>query len=239
MIADVTIIIPCYGQSEYLLEAVDSCTRQTVQPKEIIAILMDDASYALQPKLGKVTCILKPQLSLPAARNLGFSLAKTEFVIPLDADDKLPENYIETLIRYSDKGDVVYVGSRCFGDSDEIREPPILHKYKMRLVRVPTSLLFRKKDWKEAGGYNEDFIYGNETEEFRIRLFLLGKVFVPCFEVKQWYRVHGDQTRSCVATRNFDIIQKQLFELYPQLRTTLSVPTPKPRPDFTLQYEKD
>lgn len=240
MIADVTVIIPCYGQSEYLLEAVESCKTQTIQPKEIIAILMDEESYNLRSKLGEATCVAKPRLNVPTARNIGFSLAKTKFVVPLDADDKLPENYVEALLNHSDKADVVYPGSIRFGDSNEVCEPPsTLHRFTIRRARLPTSLLYRKRDWKESGGFNEDFSYGNESEEFNIRLFLMGKIFVPCFEVKQWYRVHGDQTRSKIAVRNREIIQKELDLLYPQTITTLSVPLPKHRPDFTLQYEKD
>ncbi len=240
MSSDVTVIIPCYGQAEYLLDAVNSCRRQTVKPKEIIAILMDEESWKLANQLSDIHYVIKPRLDVPAARNLGFALARTKFVIPLDADDMLPDNYIEEVLKHKDEADTIYTGSIRFGTDNRITEPYdyICKSFLRRnyAPSIPCTCLFRREVWKEVGGYNEEFIYGHEDSELLFRLFTMGKTFAPCFEVKLLYRKHGTYCMSYEMRKYEDIILNHLGRLYPKMFSNHNGPIEE-RKNFTLQYE--
>ena len=240
MSSDVAVIIPCYGQAEYLLDAVNSCRRQTVKPDQVIAILMDEESWKLADQLNDIYYILKKQMPLPAARNLGFALARTKFVIPLDADDMLLDNYIEEVLKHKDEADTIYTGSIRFGSENKIIEPPpYICKSFLRRKHpplIPPTCLFRREVWKEVGGYNEEFIYGNEDREMLTRLFTMGKTFAPCFEVKLLYRRHGTETAAYRSRKYEDIILNHLGRLYPKMFSNHNGPIEE-RKNFTLQYE--
>ena len=100
----VSVCIPTYNQSQYLVQAVRSVLSQTVAATEIIVsddCSTDDTAEVLQ-ELAKEIPALKV---IRKAKNLGISqntdeclrAATGEFVIRLDSDDFLGPSYIEKL----------------------------------------------------------------------------------------------------------------------------------------------
>ena len=87
----VSIIIPCYNHGRYLQQAIDSILHQTYENLEVIVV--DDGStdntreVAMQNK--EVKYVYQYNQGLSAARNKGISNATGEFLIFLDADDRL------------------------------------------------------------------------------------------------------------------------------------------------------
>jgi glycosyltransferase involved in cell wall biosynthesis len=84
-----TIVIPCYGQEHYLRESVESALGQTV-PVEVIVV--DDGSPGDPASVVNgypVRVIEQQNGGLRAARNAGLAAAQSEYVIFLDADDRL------------------------------------------------------------------------------------------------------------------------------------------------------
>ncbi|HEX6644561.1 MAG TPA: glycosyltransferase family A protein [Gemmatimonadales bacterium] len=85
----VTIVIPCYRQEQYLRESVESALGQSV-PTEVIVV--NDGSPGNPASVVRgcpVRLIDQPNQGLRGARNTGLAAAGTEFVIFLDADDRL------------------------------------------------------------------------------------------------------------------------------------------------------
>jgi len=123
----ISIIVPCYNQSKFLIECVDSCLNQTIVPSEILVLLMDeksiDLSNILQKKSTIIKCIESEKMFLSEARNKLVSLVTSDYFIPLDADDTLPENFLEEVSKIN--ADVVYVGSKYFGSKNGTWPDPI------------------------------------------------------------------------------------------------------------------
>ena len=100
----ISIIIPCYNQGAYLQEAIDSVKLQTYTDWEII--IVDDGSNdegTLQElkyfkEIG-IIVIETQNKGVSAARNKGIEVANGEFILPLDADDKIAPQYLEQAIR--------------------------------------------------------------------------------------------------------------------------------------------
>ncbi len=100
----VSIIVPIYNTARYLPACLDSIIAQTHQNLEII--LIDDGStdhsgqiadnYAKKDSRIKVTH--QKNQGQSAARNLGLTMVKGEFVSFLDSDDEIKPTFIEKLL---------------------------------------------------------------------------------------------------------------------------------------------
>lgn len=107
MFAPISIIIPTYNDAHYLQDCLESILRQTQLPNEIIVV--DDGSKSDSAKkvveLDRFSPLnirfFKIANSGPSsARNKGFEIASSEYILFLDADDILTDKIIET---YSNK----------------------------------------------------------------------------------------------------------------------------------------
>jgi glycosyltransferase involved in cell wall biosynthesis len=94
----VSIVIPCYKQGHFLAESIESVLKQTYQNYEIIVI--DDGSpdntSQVASRYAGVRVIRQENQGLSAARNKGISESHGEFLICLDADDRLLAGALES-----------------------------------------------------------------------------------------------------------------------------------------------
>lgn len=101
----VSVIVPIYKVEPYLKRAVDSILHQTYHNLEII--LVDDGSpdqcgricddYAKEDN--RITVIHKENGGLSDARNAGLDAAHGEYIVFVDSDDFIAEDYVETLMQ--------------------------------------------------------------------------------------------------------------------------------------------
>lgn len=100
----VSIIVPIYNAEKYIHECIDSLLAQTYTNIEVI--LVDDGSpdncgkicdeYAA--KDNRVKVIHQKHAGVSAARNNAIEHSKGEWITFVDADDKVTDDYIETLM---------------------------------------------------------------------------------------------------------------------------------------------
>jgi glycosyltransferase involved in cell wall biosynthesis len=87
----VSVIIPCYNQARFLGEAIASAQRQTHSPVEVIVV--DDGSSddtaSVATAHPEVRYIRQRNRGAAAARTAGLHESRGEFLIFLDADDRL------------------------------------------------------------------------------------------------------------------------------------------------------
>jgi glycosyltransferase involved in cell wall biosynthesis len=87
----VSVIIPCFNQGGFLAEALDSVRSQTLPATQII--LVDDGSTddtaAVARRYPGVKYVRQPNRGLAAARNAGLARSSGDFIVFLDADDRL------------------------------------------------------------------------------------------------------------------------------------------------------
>src|ERR1044072_8114477 len=93
----VTVIIPCYNQGRYLGEAIESALGQSYKNVEVIVV--DDGStdntLEVASRYERVESIRQDNRGLAEARNAGLRASRGEYIVFLDADDRLKENAIE------------------------------------------------------------------------------------------------------------------------------------------------
>ncbi|EMA49525.1 glycosyltransferase family 2 protein [Halococcus thailandensis] len=107
----VSVIVPTYGDSEYLDPALESIVAQTHENIEIIVVDSSDVSWLreLATRVDGFTYLFQEPSGLAAARNRGLDAATGELIAFLDADDRwLPEKLDRQLAAVADGADVVY-----------------------------------------------------------------------------------------------------------------------------------
>jgi glycosyltransferase involved in cell wall biosynthesis len=100
----VSIVIPCYNQGRFLRDAIESALQQTHHAVETIVV--DDGSTdetaAVARTYTAARHITQQNQGAAAARNAGFGQSRGEYVIFLDADDRLVPNAAATGIEALD-----------------------------------------------------------------------------------------------------------------------------------------
>lgn len=106
----VSIIVPAYNASNYIVECLRSLvTQKTTYSYEIIVIndgSTDDTLERIKSvKCEKIKIIDKPNGGISSARNAGITNAYGEYLIFCDADDYMDERAIQHLIERAEKTD--------------------------------------------------------------------------------------------------------------------------------------
>lgn len=122
----ISIVIPAYNVEKYLGEALDSLQAQDHFPDEVI--LIDDGSTDSTLEIAKSYRFSFPYKVLSttnngqgSARNLGLSLASSEYIYFFDSDDLLSKDFISSLkehIRCNAFPDVVLFSGQSFYGKD-------------------------------------------------------------------------------------------------------------------------
>ena len=104
----ISVIIPSYKPGEYIKECLSSLKRQTLSPCdfEIIVVLNGCGdpylsvlkNYIEEVNLVNAHIIQTDTPGVSNARNLGIDSAKGEFLLFIDDDDWISENYLENLL---------------------------------------------------------------------------------------------------------------------------------------------
>lgn len=126
---DVTVVVTCFNQAPYILEAVSSALAQTPQPSVVVVDdgSTDDSIARLGPVSDRITVISTPNRGVAAARNRGLDTVTSDFVAWLDGDDRMPEGYLQnalqSLAAFPAAG-YAYPDIQEFGARTELRRMP-------------------------------------------------------------------------------------------------------------------
>ncbi len=169
--SQVSVIIPSYNYGAYLEDAIVSVLQQTVKAQEIIVINdgSEDNTVSVAQKF-PVKLINNPHQGVVLARNCGICQAQGEFILPLDADDKLHPQFLEKtlpIIQSSPNIGVVYTHRVLFGKLNiSVHCEEFSLERLMQKNIVTGCALFKKSIWLECGGYHCDMELGYEDWDF-------------------------------------------------------------------------
>lgn len=168
MNASVAVVIPTHNHAHFLAAAIDSVLAQTVPPAEVIVV--DDGSRDDPAKVTRhyplVKLIQQSSQGVSAARNAGVAAAASEYLVFLDADDRLMPDAIaqnlEQFATYPECG-MVY-GAYAFVDAptgkvtSEAFEAPGVDTFagllRNNCVGMLAAAMFRADAYRAVGGFD-------------------------------------------------------------------------------------
>lgn len=202
----VSVIIPAYNSSRYLVEAIDSVLRQTRPAYEIIVVddgSTDNTKVALGPFIEQkqIKYVGQRNAGPAAARNRGIELAAGDLIAFLDADDIwLPNKLERQLPLFLDENVGLVYGPRIeFSDGREktVNLPRPTGNIFPLLIKsnfiTNSSVIIRRSVLAETGNFDEDR-HWQAIEDYELWLRIAARFKISCVaEPVVKYRLHSNQ----------------------------------------------
>jgi glycosyltransferase involved in cell wall biosynthesis len=173
----VSIVLSVRNGARFIEQSIDTMLAQTYTDFELIAI--DDGStdstrdilMACASRDRRIRVIgLDHNCGIPAARNIGTSVARGDLIAVMDADDLNEPTRLELQVGWLDAHpEVDVVGSRyveLVDETGELRQPRVgTHGVRDGVQPAPHStIVMRRSALDTAGGYDETFQLSSDNE---------------------------------------------------------------------------
>lgn len=210
----------------YVDEAVNSVLAQTYRDFEIIIVndgstdsYTKDVLRSYDKPFTRV--IHTPNRGLASARNNGISNASGDYILPLDADDKIGAAYLSeavTILENRPEVGIVYCITELFGQKKgKWKLPDYSFEGILLENMIPCSALFRKADWEKVGGYNPNMNRGNEDWDLWLSLIGLGRDVYRIPKPLFYYRFNARSMRNSITEDQAVDMRVQLFRNHSDL----------------------
>ena len=195
----VSVVIPCFNHGELLPEAAASVLNLKRDDTELIVVNDGSTDERTRREVGNleaqgIRVIQQENKGLAGARNAGIAASAGEYILPLDADNRVRGGYIECGIRILDAdpqvgvvyGDAQYMGTRtglwCVGPFDEAR--------LLEWNYIDACAIYRRSIWEQNSGYDGTMpVQGLEDWDFWLGALEHGWRFAYVPEILFDYRV--------------------------------------------------
>ena len=224
----VSVIVPCYNQSEFISETLDSILCQTYKFWE--CIIINDGSIDNSEEIILDYCkrdsrfkyIYQENQGIVAARNNAIKQSHGRYILPLDGDDLILKEYLELAVKKLDEDDnieLVYCDVVKYGILQE--EQYVLPKLTLRNILhtgcCVNSSIFRKTTFDKIGGYKPEMKDGWEDWEFFISLLENGGEAYKLDRVLFKYRMNENSRNTIISNDNKRELRTQIVKLHPRL----------------------
>lgn len=172
----VSVVIPCWNGEAYLAEAISSALDQDHPRMEVIVVDdgSSDRSLEIARSFERVVAIPQANAGVSAARNAGLARARGEYILFLDADDRLLPGAIAAHLRgFATGADIsmVYGGNRIIDSRGEVigLNPQPARRFSWREVLfgvtpTPSQSMFRRDALEAVGAFNRAVSLGEDFD---------------------------------------------------------------------------
>jgi glycosyltransferase involved in cell wall biosynthesis len=221
----VSIIIPCYNHGQYIREALDSVEKVTDKNLYEIIIVNDGSKDEYTIKMMDTLAaegyhvINQVNQGLGRTRNNGIKVAKGDYILPLDSDNRIRPEYIYESIKILDAHPeiaMVYGDAEFFGDKSKRH---VVGEFNLQNMMVENQIdacaVYRKSVWEAVGGYDEKMpIMGYEDWDMWLNMTFKHYKFHYVPEILFDYRVLGNSMLRSVSSSNKKLLYKYMDEKY-------------------------
>ena len=229
MKAKVTVIISNYNNGKYIEEAVRSVFEQTFDSWQVIIIddtngndnVRDYLEYYLNTS-SRIFLFKTDDIGLSSLRNFGASKSQGNYLLFMDADDKIHRDFLKKAVEVLDNNteiSIAYSDTRHFDGADTCWIQPEYHFYSLLSSNYICSCsLIRRSSFDAVGGFDKDNFNYWEDYEFWIALGAKGFYGKHIPEKLFYYRVHPESGMQ--SKRNSflsDFYKSYIISKFPQL----------------------
>jgi hypothetical protein len=199
----VSVIIPSYNQAHFLHEAIESVLGQTYPHMDVVVVDDGSTDNAVEVASGYpgVRYIRQENRGVSAARNTGIRHSTGQFLVFLDADDRLTPHALEAgLICFGAHPESAFVWGRCrfialdgavLGDNlgFTVKSDYYAAMLRRSYIAMPAMVMFRRTVLEAAGPYD---ISLSGCADYDLYLRITRRFPVSCHEpVVAEYRQYG------------------------------------------------
>ena len=176
-----SIIIPVFNRASTVSSTIESVLNQAYKDFEIILIddgSSDEIEKNISNYIAEKVLIFhaQPNSGVSAARNKGASLSKGEYLIFLDSDDHVTQNWLSDFEKKINpkNPEIIYCGINRIKDNSLVEYTNPQDPYKDGKCFgnvIPGSFCIKSNFFNKIGGYDTRLAYGENTElSFRIKI---------------------------------------------------------------------
>lgn len=216
----VSVIIPCYNLGEFIDEAVDSVFESTFRDFEIIIVNDGSTDELTNEKLNNynkphVKVITTKNQGVCAARNTAIANSTGIYILPLDADDRIADTYIEKAVRILDIQNnigIVYPEVEFFGENGAWDIEEFTMKKMLLTNLIVVSGMYRKEDYIKTAGYDINLKEGFEDWDFWLSMLELGGKVYRIPEKLFYYRLRDVSRNSSIDPVKLNVLRRKIIK---------------------------
>ncbi|MBU6176795.1 MAG: glycosyltransferase family 2 protein [Bacteroidetes bacterium] len=190
----ISVIVPVFNQEKFIGRCLRSLLHQTIAHEKYEIIVVNDGStdrtpYALELFHDAINIITNStNIGLPASLNRGITAARSTYIVRVDADDYVNQNFLNFLHVYLDQNryaDAVACDYLLVNDAENVLE-------RVNCLERPIAcgIMFQKEQLIDIGMYDESFRW-QEDRDLRIRFekkYSINRLELPLYR----YRRHDN-----------------------------------------------
>ena len=213
---EISVLISAYNQEKYIARCLRSLLNQSFDFEKFEIIIVNDGSsdrtlfvaeLFKSPKSSLIKIINnKKTLGLPASLNKAIHLSKGKYIVRIDSDDWVSNDFLKLLYTYLDNNNYMDAIACDYNLVDKNEE--VLERKNCFIDPIACGIMFKKKDLLEIGLYDETF-HCNEEIDLRIRFekkFKINRLELPLYR----YRKHENNMTN--NKKILDMYDKKLFK---------------------------
>lgn len=227
----VSIIVPCYNQAHFLNDSLQSVLNQIFEAWECIIVNdgspdnTEEVAQKWSAKDARFKYVKKPNGGLSSARNAGIAISRGDFILPLDADDLIHQDYLQKLLPVIENNDAIEVVS-CYSIFFRNTIDNVVNTRKPTGTTIDALLyenmimatsLYRKESWNRVGGYDESMKDGFEDWDFWISILKDGAEFKIVPEFLFYYRKAAASMLTNTVANHLESVTKYIYKKHPEV----------------------
>ncbi len=206
----VSIIVPAFNQEKFIGRCLRSLLAQDFKKDEFEIIVINDGSidktsYALNIFKDDISIINnKKNKGLPHCLNMAIKKSKSKYIIRVDADDYVNENFIKFLVLHLELNNNLDAVACDYYMVDN--EENVIEQKNCMKDPIACGILFRTDQIIDIGLYDEEFLL-HEEKDLRIRFlkkYNIDRAKLPLYR----YRLHENNN-----TKNLKKMKHHLKKL--------------------------
>jgi glycosyltransferase involved in cell wall biosynthesis len=191
-----SIIITCYNREKFISKSIRSALNQININREMLEVIVVD-DFSTDSSVEKIEEFIplikliqnKKNFGVAASRNKGIKISKGKYILMLDSDDYISNNYLEIVSFYLDNN---YYWDAVACDYLKVdKKGKVIKRFNFRKKPIACGILFRREKIFEIGLYNKTLRLNEEKElrkKFFKKKFKMGYVELPLYR----YVMHED-----------------------------------------------